>query len=115
MCTLGGRYYDKAFDPLRTGLAGLVFLGTPHTTKTWRDNWGSLSLILRDFFRLSGHTLTEAEHESATVVNTSEKFEESASDIPILSVYETKETKIGDSLFRSKKILVSPSSYSLPS
>jgi hypothetical protein len=89
--------------------AGLVFLGTPHPTHNQPDS--SLSMILRSFFKISGKTLAEAELNSATISNLSMRFADVVgSVIPIISAYESKETRIiSDKLFRAKKMVVSTS------
>lgn len=51
--------------------------------------------------------LAQAELEAAIVANVSQKFEEIGLEIPIISVYEQRKTKIGEGLFRSTTELVS--------
>jgi len=104
--TISDNYFDPAYQTLRSVQAGVVFLGTPHPTRVHRDRWLSLSLILRACLKVSGGILAQAELEAATIANISEKFQDLDIEVPVLSVFESKKTHIGDNLFKSRKQLL---------
>ncbi|KAK1834717.1 hypothetical protein QBC39DRAFT_8629 [Podospora conica] len=88
-------------------LSGIVFLGTPHTTKHGKERWRSLTLLLHHCFQLSRQAMSQAELKYDLVADISEQFEEKVHDIPVLSVFETKETKTRTAwIFGSKKQLL---------
>jgi hypothetical protein len=52
-------------------------------------------------------SLVQAEMEAAIIANASLTFEEAGIEVPVLSAYETKATKINEGMFRSRKLVVS--------
>ena len=86
--------------------SGIVFLGTPHPTYAHRLHWPKLNLILRSTTKLLKKTLVQAELEDAIVANVSLKFEEAGIEVPVLSGFETKPTRIPDGIFTSHKSVV---------
>lgn len=104
--TLFERYWDTTYKDLRKNLSGIVLFGTPHTTQQHQERWSSLTFLLRSYYELSGQSLYQAELEGATVAKLSERFEEFVQNTPVISVYETKKTKMVKSLFGSKERLV---------
>jgi hypothetical protein len=101
------RYFDPVHQKLINLLSGVVFLGTPHPTYKNEKRWPYLGLILRSKSKFPKVVLAQAELEAAIVANVSQKFEEIGLEIPIISVYEQRKTKIGEGLFRSTTELVS--------
>jgi hypothetical protein len=86
----------------------VVFLGTPHPTYRRQNQWSQqLSLILQSSLKLSKRSLVQAELEAAAVANISLKFEEAGIDVPILSAFELRESKVAIGLFQTRKVLVS--------
>lgn len=51
--------------------------------------------------------LAGAEQEAGIVANVSRMFQETGLEIPILSVYEKRKTKISSGIFKSTKDIVS--------
>ncbi len=66
-----------------------------------------MSTILRHCTKIETTAALEAQPEIATIANVSRKFEQADIDVPILSVYETKQVKISDGIFKSHRELVS--------
>lgn len=103
---------DRSFDPDRQRLlriiSGIVFLGTPHLSYRKQNVWKRLGAILQSNSKFAKKLIAQAEDEAAILANVCQKFVETGIDIPILSVYETKKTKIRSSWYsRGKKIVCS--------
>jgi hypothetical protein len=99
--------YNPTFQRLLDVHSGIVFLGTPHPTYENRTNWPVLSHILRATVKLPKASLEQAETEAAIIANVSFKFEEAGIEVPILTAYETKPTKINSGMLSPRKMVVS--------
>jgi hypothetical protein len=100
---LDERYYDDSLKPLLDAQSGIIFISTPHLTYSKPDRWHQLNSVLKS---CPGYSKWQSQNEIATVANVCAKFESAQSEVPILSVYEGKETKVGEG-WRHKKVLVS--------
>jgi hypothetical protein len=103
---LDERYYDPKSKSLLNRQSGIIFLGTPHLTYGKQDLWPRLSLLLRSCAGLTKNAALQAQQEVATVANVCVKFEEAGLDMPVISAFEGKETKVSDGLYRSRRVLV---------
>jgi hypothetical protein len=56
--------------------------------------------------KLSKSLLDQAESEAAIIANVSFKFEEVGIEVPVLTAYETKQTKISTGILGSRKMVV---------
>lgn len=72
-----------------------------------------MSGILQSSLRPSKRSLIQAELESVVVANVSLKFEEAGIDVPVLSAFEMRESKIGTGFFQTRKLIVSGSHFPL--
>lgn len=72
-------------------------------TESKRDNWGHLNLVLK---ACPGFSRWQNQNEIRTIVNVCMKFDDARIENPILSVSESKGTKIGEG-WRHKRFLVS--------
>lgn len=105
MQTLGildERYYEENVKLLLDAQSGIVFISTPHLTYSRQDYWQRVNSVLRS---CPGYSKWQSQNEIATIANVCAKFENAQVENPILSVYETKETKVGEG-WRTKKLLV---------
>ena len=96
-------YADSCRTFLRA-LAGVILLGTPHSSKDKGSRWQTVGKVVPS---LSKKQRSLSTSDIASLTNSSRQFEQAAVEVPILSVYETKETKVKTGLVTSKKILVS--------
>ena len=101
-----GQNYNPIFQRLLDVHSGIVFLGTPHPTYAHRFQWPKLSFLLRSTAKLSKKSFIQAELDSDIIANVSIKFEEAGIEVPVLSGFETKVTKIPDGIFSSLKSVV---------
>ena len=99
------KYFDPTYQKLIHVLAGVVFLGTPHPTYKNEKTWPRLGSILRSKSKFSRPIIAEAELEAAIVANVSQRFEEIGLEIPIVSVYEQKKTRIGEGPLKAKELV----------
>ena len=106
LCFLYGQNYNPTFQQVLDVHSGIIFLGTPHPTYAHPLHWSKLNLILRSTTRLSKTSLAQAELEAAIIANISLRFEEAGIEVPVLSGFESKVTKIPDGLFTSHKLVV---------
>lgn len=76
-------------------LAGILFLGTPHTRQGSGDHCSLVELILRaTSTKPLPRNMFHAESDHALFVELCMDFERIAKTIPVLSAYETRPTKV---------------------
>ena len=92
--------------------SGIVFLGTPHPLYIDCSKWARLNLILKSNASISQSFLAEAERDVARMANVSSDFDKLRLDVPIISVYEKKESRIRVNYWRSIKVVVRQSTKS---
>ena len=86
--------------------SGIVFLGTPHPLYIDCSQWARLNLILKLNACVSQSFLAEAERDVARMANVSSGFDKLRLKVPIMSVYEEKESRIRLNYWRSIKVVV---------
>jgi hypothetical protein len=100
------QYYVPNVQRLLEALSGIVFLGCPHPSPGRPESWPFLGYLLKTISRLPKLVLVEAELEMGVLVNTCSDFEEAGFEVEVISAYETIETQIRTSLWRSRKSVV---------
>ncbi|KAF4633455.1 hypothetical protein G7Y89_g4662 [Cudoniella acicularis] len=104
LTVLTDHYYNPACQHTLSQHIGTVFLGTPHPTFGQKNQWLRLSFILQTSSnKYAKALLAQAEIEAAIIANISLKFEQAGIEERIISVFETKPTKLSDGLFKSRK------------
>jgi hypothetical protein len=106
LVTASEPYHTPNAKRLLKGLSGIIFLGCPHPKYEQRESWPYLSLLLKTVSRLPKLVLAKAELESNVLENSCRKFEEADFRVDVISAYETIETRIRTSLWRSQKSVV---------
>jgi hypothetical protein len=106
LSVLAERYFNPPYQNVLNMTAGIVFLGTPHPTYRQPKMWRRLTPMLSCTAKFSKPNLSQAELEAAIVANISQKFEETGLDIPVVSIYEEKKTKVAEGWFSIRKELV---------
>jgi hypothetical protein len=77
--------------------AGIIFLGTPHLTSENDSRWENWRFILKaNRKEISKDSLRAS--DTSSLAETCQRFQDLNLQVPILTVYETLETKIRDSL-----------------
>lgn len=91
---------------LNRALAGLIFLGTPHSISEEEKTWQNATYAIRPAraVRKKGQI---GQDNARMLGNVSLRFEQSMSAVPVLAIYETLPTKIRYTLFSSDKMIVS--------
>jgi len=80
-------------DVLNT-IAGVLFFGTPHTKIKEPEQWYRLTQLLNFAARLPKRFLAHSEADANAAAIICEDFEQSGLEVPVLSIYETRPTKI---------------------
>lgn len=83
---------------------GIVFLGVPQLTEHRRDLWSNLNTILEVYGRFNNSYLSSKQEFLPLIADVSMKFCGLGSSSRILTVYESKPTKVR--AFPPKKSLV---------
>ena len=91
---------------LRDVISGLVFLATPHIVESDDGASRLMSTILRSDLKPKSKRMF-SKSDLSGLAYCGLQFEELKLDIPILSCYETVETKFQASLWHSRKGVVS--------
>ncbi|KAK7742378.1 hypothetical protein SLS53_004523 [Cytospora paraplurivora] len=105
-----GQGYNPSLQRLPDVHAADVFLGSPHPKYARDQDWSGiqskLSLMLKCCTKLSKESLELANAERKVITNVCSHFQNAGIDVPVISTYETKTTKISSGLFRSRKEIV---------
>lgn len=115
--SLGGFILKQAFcvanqqlhryEYLVNQVAGIIFISTPHFVSEQQRPLETLLLMLKASTRISLKLSPQKTEEvSFIILNLSARFEEIHLRAPILSIYETKETRVQDGIFRHKSAIV---------
>lgn len=104
---LYGQSWELAFERLVLGLSGIVFLGSPHPRLERKEDSRKLGLLLKYSTTLSKSTIETSEQTLTAVTSVSESFDNTKTNVPILSVYEGKGTRVARSRFSRKREIVS--------
>jgi hypothetical protein len=94
------------FRHVLQSLAGVILLGTPHSTAEDDQTWQNAALAMKTGIITKKKRYIDT-GDSAKLAQSSIRFEQAAVSVPILSIYEIQETKVRTSLVSSLKLLVS--------
>lgn len=100
--------YD--FPATRNALAGIIFLGTPHLTSPNDERWENWRLLLRIYRKDLPKTILSPQ-DIEMLAEVCLRFGGLNLHIPVLSVYETVETKVSMGRFRTITKTVSFQSF----
>ncbi|KAF2969761.1 hypothetical protein GQX73_g3870 [Xylaria multiplex] len=100
--------YQEGYRTLLRALAGVVFLGTPHSKAEDRGKWQNASLAVA---KASRKIRSMSDEDLAALARSSLRFEQASVGVPILSIHETKETKVKLFKLWSKKILITTADF----
>ena len=75
-------------------IAGVVFFGSPHIKKDAPENWARLTRLLQFAGKWPKHFLVLSELDAVAAASICEDFEQLGIEAPVLSIYETKPTKL---------------------
>ena len=96
----------SSYRPFVRKLAGIIFLGSPHSTEEDDELWARAAYAVRSRVpSRKKNTISKADVE--ILADLSLRFEKVAVAVPILSVYELQESKVWTSLMSNTKMLVS--------
>lgn len=94
-------------ESLVNSVSGIIFLSTPHLASNQKETVERMSMILQLTDKRYGRAAARASNDNGALLsNLSKRFEGIYFRTPILSVYEVKETRISETLFKSKSIVV---------
>ena len=93
------------FQGLMATISGIVFLGTPHITKKNEEGMQQLLLTMRSDL-MSGSRRPLEQEDLSSIVDTCLRFAEMRPRIPILSCYETQQTKLRAPFWRPRRGVV---------
>ena len=104
---LNEQAYGATFQRFFNFRSQIIFLGTPHPRISHQEQWFRLGLILRAHPQISKLMRAQAEWESKLIADLCMEFEDTRlADTPVISIFESKVTKINEGFFRSRKELV---------
>jgi hypothetical protein len=95
------------FRDLIEVISGIIFLGTPHITVSDEASSKAFSLILRTDLT-SNNKRAISRKDLSGLAYTALLFEELKLEIPILSCFEIRETKLRVPFWFNRKAVVSP-------
>lgn len=102
------QFHDPGFQRFLNVSSGLVFFGTPHPNFNHKEQWFRLGLMLRSHPRISKLMRSQAELEANILAYVTQEFDQIDIDTPVISVFETKATKINEGfLKRPRREIVS--------
>jgi hypothetical protein len=81
-------------------------MGVPHPTFEKQHEWPKMSLLLKSTTKLGRKEIDRHAQHVHAVARVSQLFESSNIEIPILSIWETKATKINSKFLSSKREIV---------
>ncbi|KAJ8133596.1 hypothetical protein O1611_g23 [Lasiodiplodia mahajangana] len=83
-------------------VAGVVFFGTPHAKTKQPEQWFRLTLLLNIAGKLPKRFIAQSESDANTAAIICEDFEQSGLDAVVLSIYETKPTRVRSGRWKLK-------------
>ncbi|KAK0645418.1 hypothetical protein B0T16DRAFT_411136 [Cercophora newfieldiana] len=95
---------SNSYQALRLAQHAVVFFGSPHPTEFHRERWPGLNALLATYRNsaLSKPYLRDREQFMPLIADISSKFEQASTVQSILTVCETKPTRVGRSFFSRK-------------
>ncbi|OQU94534.1 Tetratricopeptide repeat-containing protein [Cladophialophora immunda] len=103
VAVLCSQFYRRTFEDIIARLAGIVFLGAPHPTFENSQLWSKLPLLLRSSTRLPKSVIGSSIALVSTIARICQSFDEVVPEVPVLSVYEGKATKLPSAFLNSKR------------
>jgi hypothetical protein len=95
----------QRFRTLIKNIAGVIFLGCPHSRSSDVKRWHNVSLICRTFSKVKAkHPIIP--NLASNLADDCASFEQSFDQIPVLSLHETTDTRV-KGLIVASKIMVS--------
>ncbi|KAF4539975.1 Tetratricopeptide repeat domain-containing protein [Lasiodiplodia theobromae] len=94
-------------DLLET-LAGVIFLGTPHSISRDDEVWDNIPYAIDQSYKAKNLINSDARQRLAQL---SSRFMQAAAGLQVLSCYEVEKTKVKSSLLSSSKILIAPREF----
>jgi hypothetical protein len=89
-------------------ISGIILMGTPHSSQDGNEALDSAMLILRAYVKLASRSAKSHLADDPEILKElALRFGDVRLRVPILSVYETKDTKFRENAFRTRKIIVS--------
>lgn len=88
-------------------LAGIIFFGTPHAKKDPPESWARITWLLKNAGKMPKLFLERSELDSSALTSICEGFEQSDIQATVLSVYETKPTKVNEKFWSARSEIVS--------
>ena len=94
-------------------VAGVVFFGTPHIKKGVPETWSRLTRLLQFAGKMPNRFLAQSEMDAIAAASICEDFEQSGIEATVLSIFETKPTRLKERLwvFRHEVIVSFPKLY----
>jgi hypothetical protein len=103
LCRLRGQLFR--FRKLLDVISGVVFVGTPHLNRSDDDTWQRLATIFRVHLKnVTKKTLPKEDLSRLSL--SAQRFEGLALSIPILSGFETQETRLRGGIWTKKAAIV---------
>ena len=108
LAVLIGRFYDAAYGSLLSVVTGVVFLGTPSPKVDNPRHLDQVDTLLKAVSKESRKSLDKPGTQSSAIstAHVSQDFANSGLEPSVLSVYETKLSKIKRNVFSARQILV---------
>jgi hypothetical protein len=89
-------------------IAGIILMGTPHSSHDGNEGLNSAMLILRAYVKFASRSAkSHLADEQEVLKELALRFGDINLRVPILSVYETKDTKFREKAFRTRRMIVS--------
>ena len=102
--------FEKSVKPghqmLMGSIAGTMLLGCPSPAADRPQDLRKLTTFLKAVTRLPSRSIDQAERDVAITASISQKFTDFCYDMPVLSVFETKISRIGKNIFSPRELLV---------
>ena len=83
----------RSKDVLRM-ICSIIFFGTPHVRGRYNKNWHRLTHLLKFVGGLPPRFLAESEGEAKAAAVICDAFADSGLEMDVLSIYETRTTKV---------------------
>ena len=100
------RFFDAAYRGIIAATTGIVFLGCPSPASHKPRDLERLLLMLKAISKHASKTKSAQGNSSIITANIAQKFSDAGVESPVLSVYETKVSKVGKNIFAPRQLLV---------
>ena len=113
----GGLNYNQALSLIKNHvfrhldvievISGIVFLGTPHLPLNAAPSPNIMDLILRLHQRTSPRKHALTVNDNAFLARCCQDFELLGIQVPVVSAYETVESRVHQGIFKTQRVIVS--------